>query len=59
MLTLSVGEAEYNKILHDLLKLSEMLIAVHFDGNDDAFRDGLNLLGDVRERMLEIVANND
>ena len=59
MLTLTVGEVEYNNILHDLLKLSEILIAVHYDGNDEAFHCGLEILGDVRERMLEIIANND
>ena len=59
MLNLTVGEVEYNNILHDLLKLSEILIDVHWDGDDEAFHRGMELLGDVRERMLEIIANND
>lgn len=59
MLTLTVGEVEYNKILHDLLRLSEILAEVHFDGDDEAFHRGIELLGDVRERMLELIANND
>jgi hypothetical protein len=59
MLTLSVDELEYNQILHDLLKLS--LIMIHIKKQDDelAMKAGMDLLANVRERMLEIIANSD
>jgi hypothetical protein len=59
MLTLLVGEVEYNNMLHDILKLSEIMNCIHKTKSDEALHKGLELLSDVRERMLEIVANND
>ena len=59
MLTLTVGEMEYNKILHDLLKLSLIMIEINNRDDEKAFKRGVALLGDVRERMLEIIANKD
>lgn len=59
MLNLNVGEVEYNKILHDLLKLSCILKRVHCCGDDESFHEGLEILGDVRERMLELISDKD
>jgi len=59
MLTLTVGEVAYSKMLHDLLKLSEILSEIHRNGSDEALHCGLKLLCEVRESMLEIVANRD
>ena len=59
MLTLQVDELIYNKVLHDILKLSEMLKEVHRTGDEVALLRGLKLLCEVRESLVEIIANND
>ena len=59
MLTLEVDELEYNKVLHDLLKLSELLKEVQRTGDEVSLLRGLKLLCEVRECMLEFIANND
>lgn len=59
MLTLQVDEVLYNKLLHDILRLSELMKEAHKTGDEKALVNGLKLLCDVRECMLEIIANND
>ena len=59
MVTIIADDEEYNSILHGLLDLSLILIHINGKKDDEMLQKGLLLLGDVRERMLEIVANSD
>jgi hypothetical protein len=59
VVTIIADDEEYNSILHGLLDLSLILIHINGKKDDEMLQKGLLLLGDVRERMLEIVANSD